>query len=78
MADYDYIRMMNDEVKTIRAELEDEETRKKLEGLVERLGLPWDLALAAAYRTSRRSGVKMSILIDELVKQLDAAAVGSE
>lgn len=78
MAGYDYIRMMSDEVKSIRAELEDEETRKKLEGLAQQLGLPWDVALAATYRTSRRSGVRMSILIDELGKQLAAAAVKSE
>ncbi len=78
MAEYDYIRMMNDEIKAIKAELEEEDTRQKLEGLAERLGLSWDVALAAAYRTSRRSGVRMSILIDELTRQLDAAAARSE
>ncbi len=78
MAEYDYIRMMNDEIKTIREELEDQDTREKLQNLTERLGLGWDIALAAAYRTSRRSGIRMSILIDELNKQLDTVAIKSE
>jgi hypothetical protein len=73
VAEHDYVGRVHEEIQTLEQELADQTLRADLAKVAARLGLESDLALAAIFRASRRSGLSLRLMVAEVNGQLDRA-----
>lgn len=75
---YDFVGRMHEEVETLQRELAEPGVRHSLDETAEQMELPRELALAACHRSAKRSGYTLKLFLEELTRQLEAAALQAE
>lgn len=71
---YDFVARVREEVELLQRELGESGVSEGIRAMAERLQLPDGLALAALYRSAKRSGYTLKLLTEELKRQLEAEA----
>jgi hypothetical protein len=74
VAQHDYIARVQEEQSTLAAELAEVGLAERIATIGQQLGLNEQLALAAVFRASRRSGLSLTLMVNELTAQLERAS----
>ncbi|MBI4492467.1 MAG: hypothetical protein HY690_06710 [Chloroflexi bacterium] len=69
---YDFVARVREEVAGLEQELAEPGVREGVQALAERMHLPPEVALSALYRSAKRSGYTLKLLLEEVNRQLDA------